>query len=262
MLVHGVPSERFRWLFASHSWNGRWYLVKLRRILSALALVTAAAWSAAPPASAATDLVTSDPVARQELDTAPDGVSLSFEHVIDDGTAKILVLNSSGEHVGIGDVEYWGSTISMQLASGLPRGTYTITYRILDSAGVPEGGALQFSIGPGQWTDPLPDAEWHGESEQPPGLGNPDPYETGAPSPENTDQPEVEEIPGLATPTPTAPETSGEPTPAQTTPGETAAPQAPGTTNDWWPWAAGGVLVLATGGLGLWLATRNRSPRG
>ena len=229
------------------------------RALSALLLAVAAVGLAAPAASAATSLVTSDPVPHQEFAVAPGGVSLAFDHDIPDGTAKILILDSSGAHVGVGAVEYWGSTISMQLVNDLPKGTYTVKFRVHDAEGVPEGGAFQFSVGPGRWTDPLPDAEWRGQAEQPPGLANPDPYETGAAITPDPSEPDAQEV--SVTPTPTPTPTVSQTTPSgQTEPTATATP-APASTSGPWPWLAGGLVVLATLGVGAWLVLRNRGRR-
>jgi methionine-rich copper-binding protein CopC len=234
-----------------------WKSVKTLKVLSALVLAVAFAALGAPAAGAATSLVASDPVPRQELAVAPSGVSLSFDHVIDDGSAKILVLDTSGAHVGVGDVEYWGSTISMQLVNELPNGTYTVQYRVPDAAGVPEGGAFQFAVGSGTWTDPLPGAEWHGEAEQPPGMANPDPYETGAPATSQPTEPQVEEV----TPTPSATATATTPPQTPTTSPEstpTVAPTEPASGAGLWPWLVGGAIVAATAVLGGWLVVRNR----
>jgi len=188
---------------------------------------------------------------------APGGVSLSFDHVIKDGAAKILILDTAGTHVGVGDVEYWGSTISMQLANELPNGTYTVQFRVPDAAGVPEGGAFQFAVGSGTWTDPLPGAEWHGEAEQPPGMANPDPYETGAPATSQPTEPEAEEV----TPTPSATATATAPSQTPTvSPGATptATPAEPAGGAGLWPWLVGGAIVAATAVVGGWLVVRNR----
>lgn len=235
----------------------------MRRIcggaLAAL-VVLLAGFASAPTASAVDALTASDPAARQELAVSPGGVTLAFDQEVEVGSVKVLVLSPEGRNVVVGDLDYFGSSVALFLEADLPRGTYTVRYRLVGTGGEPEGGSFQFSIGPGTWADPLPDESWSGTDAQPPDLANPDPQATGPAASETpTETPDIE----LGTPTPTpssqAPVTATPtPTPGATATTEPAPPAA--ASNDWWPWVLGGAIVLVVAGVGTWLVVRNRRP--
>ena len=209
---------------------------------------------AAPPASAAT-LVASNPSPRQELSAPPGWVTLAFDDTITKSGVKILVLNSDGHNVAVGDLVYMGSSVMVQLDNDLAKGTYTVQYRLKNSKGVPEGGAFQFAYGQGKWTD-LPDATWSGEADQPPAMANPDPQATEAvstASPTTVPEVEVEKSDGTTT-TPTPPPSL---TPAES-PGATPGGTEP-TGAGWLPWVAGGVIIAAAAGGGAWWILKRRA---
>ena len=222
-------------------------------ILAALLLALSSLVSA-PLAAASDALMASDPAPREELSAAPGGVTLAFDREIAPGTAKVLVLNPDGRNVVVGDLDYFGSSIALLLADKLPKGTYTVRYRIAGAKGQPEGGSFQFSIGPGKWTQPLPDESWSGIDQLPPDLAEPGELPEATPSPDATGS----ESPPVEFETPTA-TPSEAPSP---TPSESPAPTEPPTTppaegGDWWPWAIGGAILVAIGA-DAWLAARKR----
>jgi methionine-rich copper-binding protein CopC len=232
----------------------------VRRILTsvlAISVVLLAGFTSAPAAAASDALVASDPAPRQELDAPPGGITLAFDRDLELGSVKVLVLAPDGRNVVVGDLDYFGSSVALFLEPDLPRATYTVRYRLEGADGEPEGGAYQFSVGPGQWTDPLPDESWAGTDEQPPDLANPDPQATG---PAATEAPS--ETPGidLGTPTPsTSSATTDSPAPTPTaTESPTSSPQPAEPGNDWSPWLVGGAIVLVAAGVGAWLVARNR----
>lgn len=234
-------------------------------IATALLLLTGL--FAAPTASASGALGASDPAPREELDAAPGGVTLAFDREIKPDSAKVLVLDPSGRNVVVGDLDYFGSTVALLLKADLPRGTYTVRYRITGSNGQPEGGSFQFAIGRGTWTDPLPDESWSGSDAQPPDLANPDPQATEAeesPGPDPTQTPDGSEEPEIEfeTVTPEATPTPGETATTPASPTESPAAPSGSSEGTWWPWALGGAIVVATAGIGAWLAARNRRTGG
>lgn len=222
------------------------------------------------PARADGLVVASEPMEHQEVDAAPGWVTLAFGDVVDASVAKMLVLDQSGHNVTTGQLIVEGTNMTSQLRDDLPRGTYTVQYRIDRPDGEPQGGAFQFSYGPGSWTT-LDKKQWSGSAEEPDVMKNTDPNATTPQGPEpstSTSVPEVEggesggptltPNPGPTTAsaaTPTATASPGEPVPAtdqataQPTTEPTGQPQppdaSPTTGMGALPWIIGGVVVLA-----------------
>ncbi|MEO6473103.1 MAG: copper resistance protein CopC [Aeromicrobium sp.] len=90
------------------------------------------------------------PNAQEQLDLSPSSVTVALKEV-----AKlpvvIDVVDSSGKQVTDGPTEMTSTNLSVPLAFDLPRGTYTVTYRVESDKG-PEGGSYQYSYGPGTFT--------------------------------------------------------------------------------------------------------------
>lgn len=199
----------------------------------------------APDAQAAGTLVNSDPAPRDELKDAPGGVTLAFSRAVEKAIAKIRVVDASGRNQVKGEVEYFGSSLAVYL-DAVPKGTYTVMYQIDRPDGEPEGGAFQFAVGKGEWTQVT--SSWSGQSEQPTEMASSDPTET---------------------PVPTEPASSAEtPTPSQVSTGvESPAPTAgqnPGQSTTAWPWLNGlliglAVVVAGAGGAAWWWSRRRRS---
>lgn len=187
-----------------------------------LALLTAclATWLLAPSASAAAgSLVVSDPDDREQVDDAPGAVNLVFSGKVDDGVAKVVVLDSSGANVTSGPLIVEGTNVATQLQDDLPKGTYTVHYRVNGSGGEPRGGAFQFSYGSGSFTD-LPDRSWSGTAQEPEILRGDDPN-----GPPDDDTPGTE-TPGVEV---TSSDTSAPPPPATTQATATDDPDDPST---------------------------------
>ena len=236
-----------------------------------LVLAVVAMFTVVSPAHAAGLLVTSDPRPKQELADPPGWVTLVFRRDVDRSMAKIVVTNSDGANVAVNALIVEGNNVTTQLRDGLPKGTYTVHYRVDRADGQPAGGAFQFAYGKGSWTS-LSDASWSGAAEEPPLMSNPDPRATGAAPTEEPTQTrppiEVEQSDG-ATTTPT----QVEPTPSVTgTPTATAhetetpspepqtTPQGQPEGGSWWPWVLGGAVLAGAGGAGAWLVKRQARP--
>ena len=218
---------------------------------TALLVATCVGWivlAPAQPALAEDLLVTSDPYRHQELATPPDGVVLAFSRDVDAAAAKIVVANSNGESVNANTLLVEGTNVTAQVRPNLPKGTYTVHYRVDRPDGDIEGGAFQFAYGKGEWTT-LPDEKWSGQQEQPTVLVSP----SVAPTPTMTEATSAPATsPPVATPTtqPSVPSSS-----------PTAAP-ASGSGNNPWPWVVGaGVLVVGAGTGALIAARRGRARR-
>lgn len=220
------------------------------------------------PASAQT-LVASEPRPRQVLSNPPGWVTLAFDREVDASVAKLLVLDADGRSVTVNQIIVEGTNMTMQLRSGLDRGTYTVHYRVNGSGGEPRGGAFQFAYGSSSWTA-LEDASWAGSGEEPALFrdtdpqGNPVGPEPTATVPDvvvvQSDGPTIE-VTTSPTPEPSPTATPGE-TPwdtASPTPASTVAP-APAGGNAGLPPAAlwGGLAVVALGTAGAVALLRRR----
>ncbi len=233
------------------------------------ALLLGGALAALPTAAHAVTPVAAVPRDRQKVSDAPGAVTLAFSRDVDPSVAKMIVVGPDGKNVTSGPLIVEGTNVTSRLADGLPKGTYTVHYRIDGRNGDPEGGAYQFSYGSGSFTD-LPDKSWSGEDKEPAVLSGTNPNGSEAPDPPST----ATNTPGIevtsqattsAPPPPTeAPPTVEAPTGPATEDGSsdpatsatataTAVPDTGGSSGT--PWIVGGVvLLLAVGGtvFGLW----------
>ena len=240
---------------------------RLLAVVTMLVLAVASAWTTAAPASASARLKVSNPANHEELSEQPGWVSLAFDGTVKRSLLKVLVLDSSGRNVVVGDLVYQGSAVLLQLNNDLPKGTYTVKYQVDRKDGQPEGGAYQFAYGKGTWTNVV--ASWSGTAQQPPEMANPDPMATG-PVETPTTTPPVVEVSDEPAPSDTSTESapaSAQPSAGGTAPTESAAPSssqspAPGVATEGSSpvgWVIAGIAVLAAaGGGGWWLVRRRR----
>jgi copper transport protein len=110
--------------------------------------VTGALLAAAGPASAHAALTGSDPAQGAVVDKAPAQVSLTFSEQVSMNGDALRVLDPKGTRVDTGKPSnVSGTTYAVQLHSGLPDGTYTVTYQVVSADSHPVAGAYTFSIG-------------------------------------------------------------------------------------------------------------------
>ncbi|WP_329441989.1 copper resistance CopC/CopD family protein [Streptomyces canus] len=102
----------------------------------------------AGPASAHAALTGSDPQQGVVVDKAPDQVSLTFSEKVALSNGSLRVLDPKGKAVQQGKpFEVGGTTYGVKLHSGLPDGTYTVTYQVVSADSHPVAGAYTFSVG-------------------------------------------------------------------------------------------------------------------
>ncbi|WP_053849658.1 copper resistance CopC/CopD family protein [Streptomyces sp. NRRL B-24085] len=102
----------------------------------------------AGPASAHAALTGSDPQQGVVVDKAPDQVSLTFSEKVALSSDSLRVLDPKGKAVQQGTpFEVSGTTYAVKLHSGLPDGTYTVTYQVVSADSHPVAGAFTFSVG-------------------------------------------------------------------------------------------------------------------
>ncbi|MFF3929387.1 copper resistance CopC/CopD family protein [Streptomyces hirsutus] len=121
---------------------------RVRILVLLLLAVTGALLAGAAPASAHAALTGSDPRQGTVVDKAPAQVSLTFSEPVAVSDDALRVLDPKGERVDKGDPDgASGTTYTVQLLSGLPDGTYTVTYQVVSADSHPVAGAFTFSVG-------------------------------------------------------------------------------------------------------------------
>ncbi|MCL6668262.1 copper resistance protein CopC [Streptomyces panaciradicis] len=108
----------------------------------------------AGPASAHAALTGSDPAQGVVVDKAPTQVTLDFSEKVATSDDSLRVLDPKGKRVDTGKpANISGTSYAVQLKSGLPDGTYTVSWQVVSADSHPVAGAFTFSIGaPSQTT--------------------------------------------------------------------------------------------------------------
>ena len=122
----------------------------LRSILKAvLAMAVAGAilFTAALPASAHAQLISSNPSADGVVPDAPGAVTLQFTEQIAVQPDGIRVLTGDGKRVDLGTASAAGTMATSPLSPGLPDGGYVVSWRAVSADGHPIRGSFTFSIG-------------------------------------------------------------------------------------------------------------------
>lgn len=111
------------------------------------ALVLALFVGALPSVAAAhAVLMDSAPKSREQLDSAPKEVSVTFNESV--GPVFFRVLDQGGREVGApGEIQLDGPKMVMPLGEALPNGTYVMTYRVISADTHPVGATIVFSVG-------------------------------------------------------------------------------------------------------------------
>lgn len=115
------------------------------RIVRGLMLALTAAVVFAAPASAHTDIVSSDPADGQTLKKAPAEVSLRFGEDLIDGGQKLVATDAAGDRLPL-DATISGPTISAPWPAEQSAGTYNVSYRVVAADGHPLEGKIRFTI--------------------------------------------------------------------------------------------------------------------
>ncbi|MCX4907080.1 copper resistance CopC/CopD family protein [Streptomyces sp. NBC_00878] len=121
---------------------------RVRTLLLLLLAVTGALIAGSVPVSAHAALTASDPQQGTVVKEAPDQVSLTFSEGVAMSDGSVRVLDPKGKRVDTGKTSEQGTnTYSVKLHSGLPDGTFTVTYQVVSADSHPVSGAFTFSIG-------------------------------------------------------------------------------------------------------------------
>lgn len=124
----------------------------VRRIAAGLTLAAIATLMIATPASAHDQLMSSTPVADEQLAAAPESVSMTFSGdllVLDESLtgAVVLVVDASGKDWVSGEVTVAGRTVTAPLEADMPTAGYQVRWQVVSEDGHPIAGAIPFTIG-------------------------------------------------------------------------------------------------------------------
>lgn len=124
----------------------------VRRIAAGLTLAAIATLMIATPASAHDQLVSSTPVADEQLTAGPESVSMTFSGdllVLDESLtgAVVLVVDASGKDWVSGEVTVAGRTVTAPLEADMPTAGYQVRWQVVSEDGHPIAGAIPFTIG-------------------------------------------------------------------------------------------------------------------
>ena len=122
----------------------------VRTVLAGAAVAVVAMLAVAAPASAHDELVSSTPAFDAQLTTAPEQVVLTFSDNLlelegNNGTA-MTVVDESGTDWVAGDPVISADTVTVPLKSGMPNGSFTVTWQVVSSDGHPTSGEYAFSL--------------------------------------------------------------------------------------------------------------------
>lgn len=110
----------------------------------------------AVPATAHTELVSSSPSDKAELDSPPAVLELTFSEDLLPETVSIAVQGADAKAVALTDVQVVGPQVTAAWPAAVTAGPVAVNYRVVSADGHPVQGALAFTLGPAASTDPSP----------------------------------------------------------------------------------------------------------
>ena len=118
------------------------------RVCAALVAIVGVALVMAPAAFAHATLVSSTPSNGDVLARAPKQVAITFDEAVESALGSIRVYDSRLERVDDGVTSKpEPNTVAVGVRSGLPRGTYTVVWRVISDDSHPIHGGFVFSVG-------------------------------------------------------------------------------------------------------------------
>jgi copper transport protein len=127
---------------------------RARACAGVLAVTASLVVLAAGPAGAHAIVKSTEPRIDEVVDTAPAEVVMEFNEPVEISFGSIRVFGTDGGRVDAGETEYVSGApdaVRVPLERSLPRGTYTVAWRIVSADGHAIGEAFVFHIGePGQ----------------------------------------------------------------------------------------------------------------
>lgn len=109
-------------------------------------------------ASAHDSIESSSPAEGERLESAPLEVRIVFSAEVLPIGAAIVVIDGSDKDWVVGDPVIEGSTVSVQLAAGMPDAGYQVRWRVVSGDGHPISSLIPFTVGSGEPLDAAPES--------------------------------------------------------------------------------------------------------
>jgi copper transport protein len=103
--------------------------------------------SAAGPASAHAQLLSTDPAPGARLDHAPQQISLTFGEAVSFVPGGFRLLDRAGSSLTLGEPQHRGDTVIVPLTDTPGDGAYVFSWRVVSADTHPVAGAIPFTVG-------------------------------------------------------------------------------------------------------------------
>jgi copper transport protein len=120
--------------------------VTIRRVGAVIAGALTLVVLGASPAFAHATLLQSDPAPGAVLARSPSAVTLRFDSQVSAALGAVRVYDRQGGRVDSGGTDVQGAVVRLRV-SGLPKGSYVVTWRVTSADTHPVAGAFTFQIG-------------------------------------------------------------------------------------------------------------------
>jgi copper transport protein len=121
---------------------------RVRRCALVALAASVAALATPAGAHAHARLLTTEPANDAVLETSPGQVRLRFSEPVETAFGAVRVYDAQARRVDAGEVERTrGNEVAVGLDDRLPRGTYTVTWRVVSADAHPVSGAFVFHVG-------------------------------------------------------------------------------------------------------------------
>jgi copper transport protein len=105
------------------------------------------ALATAPAASAHSVLIATEPANDSILETSPDHVLLRFDERVESALGSVRVFDGNGERVDAETISKpKPNEVMVEIGDDLPRGTYTVAWRVISADSDPINGAFVFHV--------------------------------------------------------------------------------------------------------------------
>jgi copper transport protein len=92
-------------------------------------------------------LVRTDPAQGAILPAAPSEIVITFSERVRPVVARITVIDPNGQQIGSGRPFVTGDDMHIPVRTGVPHGTFLVSYRVISADSHPVGGGYTYSVG-------------------------------------------------------------------------------------------------------------------
>lgn len=121
-------------------------LSSIRRILCFTAVLLTTLWVSAIPASAHSQLISTNPAAESILKSSPKTIELTFSENVETTFGSLRLYNDAGERISTSSPELRAGNIVRVKPPKLEKGTYVVAWNVVSADSHPIRGAFTFSV--------------------------------------------------------------------------------------------------------------------